>query len=126
VYDWWSCFGLHLGWAILTRKIIFYFCKPITVAFAGASRDRSVYYVTYGVKGNLAEAGPETRRMVHSQSLYRAYYELYDAWIAADYPQGSAADELLGPGRSRPSLVPRSAMGVGAPTPAVSTTTTWR
>ena len=91
------------------------------------TRDRSVYYVTYGIKGDLKE-GPETTDATCSvngvslmqrrqpESLYDAYYELYDAWINAGYPRGSAVDSLLGPSRPRPSLIPPTAMGVQPPT----------
>lgn len=91
-----------------------------------ASRDRSMYYVTYGNKGGLQEGvgsnnngggggGAERSGDVCGQSLYDAYYELYDAWIAAGYVKGQAADALLGQTRLRPSLIPTSAMGINPP-----------
>lgn len=75
---------------------------------AGFTRDRNVYYVTYGVSG-LADEG------TRAPPLYDLYYELYDAWIAAGYPTGAAADKLLGPARPRPSLVPPDLHGCGLP-----------
>lgn len=64
---------------------------------------------------NGSVGGAERSGDVCGQSLYDAYYELYDAWIAAGYVKGQAADALLGQTRLRPSLIPTSAMGINPP-----------
>ena len=65
-----------------------------------SDRDRAVYYVTYGLPGDLRHSLGD---------LYRDYYEIHYAWVLAQYPSGCDADGLLGDGRSRPSLIPASA-----------------
>merc|ERR1719174_3177383 len=46
------------------------------------TRDRAVYYVTYGAPAPLTRG---------RGCLYDDYYELYDAWIASGYAKHSAA-----------------------------------
>ena len=76
---------------------------------ADCSRDRNVYYVTYGLPG--LRPGVFGAR----GDLYADYYELHEAWVASGLPFGDAAGALLGPGRPRPTLVPPQFVGVGWP-----------
>ena len=50
-----------------------------------------------------------------SGNLYRDYYELHEAWVAAGFPLGDAVTALLGPDKPRHSLVPDHRIGVGWP-----------
>jgi hypothetical protein len=65
-----------------------------------SSRDRAVYYVTYGLPGRLEGS---------SGSLYRDYYDAHYAWVLAGYPSHHDADRLLGDEKPRPTLIPASA-----------------
>lgn len=73
------------------------------------SRDRNIYYVTYGNPGYRAGV------LGASGNLYKDYYELHEAWVATGFPFGDDVLRLLGPDKPRPSLVPEHRIGVGWP-----------
>ena len=73
------------------------------------SRDRNVYYVTYGTQGYRPGV------LGAHGDLYADYYELHEAWIAANLPVGDEVERLLGPDKPRPTLVPPHFVGVGWP-----------
>ena len=80
-----------------------------STANADFSRDRNVYYVTYGLPGYRAGV------LGARGDLYADYYELHEAWVASNFPVGDEAGALLGPGKPRPTLVPPQHVGVGWP-----------
>ena len=76
---------------------------------ADFSRDRNVYYVTYGLPGYRAGV-----LGAHGE-LYADYYALHEAWVASNFPVGDEVSGLLGAGKPRATLVPPQHVGVGWP-----------
>jgi ectoine hydroxylase-related dioxygenase (phytanoyl-CoA dioxygenase family) len=101
------------------------------------ARDRNVYYVT--CKSHLVQIragssmaavrrasclcpsaadgtpGYRTGVLGATGNLYRDYYELHEAWVAAGFPFGDEVTTLLGADKPRPSMVPDHRIGVGWP-----------
>lgn len=107
------------------------------------ARDRNVYYVTCESVAERCRSAaiacqPRSTPCASSASdgipgyrpgvlgasgvLYRDYYELHEAWVAAGFPFGDAVTHLLGADKPRLSMVPDSRIGVGWP-PAAATAT---